>query len=124
MNFYFAIIGLPLSLFVTIYTGEINELIFEKHSFQDVVMILLSGMFGILLTINYVLMVSIASPLSPNIAGTIKDVALTYFGFIFFNDVKLTLNIAVGISISFIGASYFAYSKYLEHISKDKKKNK
>jgi len=75
--------------------------------------VLLSGSMGIVITIVSLLTVTVCGPLALNITGTIKDVALTYAGFIFFDDVQATTSIIVGLGMSFAGASYFSYSKYL-----------
>jgi hypothetical protein len=46
--------------------------------------ILISGSFGIMITMTSLLTVTICGPLAVNISGTMKDVALTYAGFVFF----------------------------------------
>ena len=56
--------------------------------------------------------VAIAGPLALNVTGIIKDVFLTYAGFIFFNDTKVTLFVMVGLALSFIGAIMTIVHKY------------
>jgi len=38
------------------------------------------------------------------LTGNLKDVALTYIGFIFFNDSTLTNMMLIGLTLSFIGS--------------------
>jgi hypothetical protein len=91
INFFFASIGLPLSLYLTIYQGDIMtlyEVFFTNNLSSNLApLVMLSGSFGICITITSLLTVTICGPLAINIAGTIKDVALTYAGFLFFDDV-------------------------------------
>ena len=58
------------------------------------------------------LCVTINGPISMNITGIFKDVYLTFAGFFFFADTKVTPASIVGMSFSFFGASYFCYKKY------------
>lgn len=125
LNFYFALIGLPLSLAITSHTGEFAELtnmLMNGSGKQDddsagmVTCILISGTFGILITMTALLCVTINGPISMNITGIFKDVGLTFAGFLFFSDTKLTVPSAIGMSISLLGAMYFCYMKYLDSI--------
>ena len=56
--------------------------------------------------------VAIAGPLALNITGIIKDVFLTYAGFIFFEGVKPTPCVLIGLLLSFTGAVNCVYSKF------------
>lgn len=47
-----------------------------------------------------------------------KDVALTYVGFMFFDDANLTTMVAVGLLLSFIGAASYAFDAYLKEKQK------
>ena len=49
---------------------------------------------------------------SLNITGILKDVFLTYAGFIFFDDVQPTPYILIGLGLSFIGAIKCVHSKH------------
>ena len=62
--------------------------------------------------------VNIGGPIAVNVSGIIKDVFLTYVGFILFDDQELNLNVATGLALSFIGAFYWSYKKYREIIDK------
>lgn len=74
--------------------------------------ILISGSFGILITMTALLCVTINGPISMNITGIFKDVGLTYAGFFLFSDAKVTPSNMIGMSLSLFGASYFCYQKY------------
>ena len=74
--------------------------------------IMISGSFGILITMTALLCVTVNGPISMNITGIFKDVYLTYAGFFFFSDTKVTPSSMVGMSLSLFGASYFCYTKY------------
>jgi len=75
-------------------------------------MCLLSGSFGIFITITSILTVTLAGPLAINIAGTLKDGALTYAGFLFFDDIKASISVLTGLGISFTGALSYVALKY------------
>ena len=74
--------------------------------------IMISGSFGILITMTALLCVTVNGPISMNITGIFKDVYLTYAGFFFFNDTKVTPSNMAGMSLSLLGAIYFCYTKY------------
>jgi len=60
------------------------------------------------------LCIKLAGPVAVNISGTLKDVVLTYVGFMFFDDVKMTTPVLVGLVFSFGGAAYISYTKAAE----------
>ena len=74
--------------------------------------VIASGTFGILITISATLTTTVCGPLALNIAGTLKDVGLTYAGFILFDGVKATPSVLIGLGLSFLGAAYMVYFKY------------
>lgn len=51
-----------------------------------------------------------------NITGIFKDVGLTFAGFLFFSDTKLTTANAIGMSLSLFGACYFCFKKYQDSV--------
>jgi hypothetical protein len=50
-----------------------------------------------------------------------KDVILTYVGFIFFDDVTLTFLMGLGLFFSFCGAGSYALDSYFKERAKQKK---
>lgn len=64
----------------------------------------LFSVVGALLSFSIACTVAIGGPLALNITGIIKDVFLTYAGFIFFEDTECTLFVMSGLAISFAGA--------------------
>jgi hypothetical protein len=120
LNFYFALIGLPLAFCITYHTGEFIQLqdIFfgdqdgKAADYDMVSYILISGSFGILITMTALLCVTINGPISMNITGIFKDVGLTYAGFLFFKDTKVTPSNFLGMSLSMFGASYYCWVKF------------
>lgn len=134
LNFYFALIGLPLAALITSQTGELSELsgiifgnTFKGEVLPDTTMItniMISGSFGILITMTALLCVTINGPISMNITGIFKDVGLTFAGFFFFSDAKVTPSNMFGMSLSLFGASYFCYMKYLDSVKASQEKVK
>lgn len=113
LNFYFASIGLPLMYVITNYQGEFH-LISEAlngDNFDLKANIFISGISGILITMFNLLTVMVVGPLAINIGGIIKDVLLTYLGFILFSDANLTAKVALGLLMSFTGAIIFTHDK-------------
>ena len=90
MNFFFALVGLPIFFALTTYTGEIKLLSDIWHMedlsyrFSCLTLICISGISGIMITLSLLMVCTIAAPIAINVTGVIKDVALTYIGFIFF----------------------------------------
>jgi solute carrier family 35 protein len=114
INFYFALITLPLMSFLTVSNGDFEHL-WAALCGQDTtqtLLIILSGISGIAYTMSSILNVTLCGPIAQNIACTIKDIGLTYVGFIFFKSSNLTVASAVGISKSFMAASYLTYTNF------------
>jgi hypothetical protein len=117
INFFFACIGFPLMLSLCILQNELPDLtrVYFDPAPEDKglpLMILLSGCFGIVITMTSILTVTTGGPLAINIAGILKDVGLTYAGFLFFDDVKATISVLIGLALSFSGALVFLGTKY------------
>ena len=84
-------------------------------------MLMVSGCFGFIITMNILLTITLCGPIGMNIAGTMKDVVLTGAGILFFpDDIILSVSLFVGLGFSFTGASYFSYNKYLDHTKNEK----
>lgn len=64
----------------------------------------MTGILGIVITLSVLCCVSIGGPITVNTSGTLKDVILTYIGFIFFDDIQITPHVGVGLALSFLGA--------------------
>lgn len=115
INFYFACLGLPIMLFLTLNKGDFWDLygIFTASDPQVglIVLLLVSGSFGFIITMNVLLMVIVCGPIALNVTGTCKDLMLTFVGIAIFNDQKITPSFIVGISLSFTGAGIFTYQK-------------
>eukprot|EP00347_Sterkiella_histriomuscorum_P021288 403334531 len=127
INFYFACCGLPLALAYTIYTGEIYEFIKVFSQQQDfisqqwfVIHLAISGFFGILITISSLMLITINGPISPYFVGAIKDIFLTVFSFLYFNDANFTYLVAVGLFLSFCGVITYTYDQYNKQLQKQK----
>ena len=58
------------------------------------------------------LTVMIYGPFAINFAGVLGHIFLTFLGLIFFKDVDASINLYIGLVVSFIGALYFSYTKY------------
>jgi hypothetical protein len=77
-------------LFLTIQSGDFWTLyeIFTSatpnYGLQG--MLLVSGAFGFVITMNVLLVVTICGPIAINVAGTCKDVILTFVGIAIFQD--------------------------------------
>lgn len=133
INFYFALIGLPVCFAFTWSNGEFNDLysILTGGQFKGttpdssmMTYIIVSGFCGIMINMFTLLCVTVNGPISTNITGIFKDVGLTVVGFIFFSDAKATWAILLGISLSFIGATYYVWNKYQASKRKEQMKVK
>ena len=54
--------------------------------------------------------------------GNLKDVVLTYAGFILFSDANLTFLVGLGLFFSFLGAGSYALDSYFKEKAKQKQK--
>ena len=92
-----------------LYNAFIDE---EERNVTLMFFITISGCFGILISLSSLLMTTVCGPLALNVVGTLKDVLLTYAGFIIFGGIKATPQVILGLALSFIGASYLVYYKH------------
>lgn len=69
---------------------------------------------GVLITLAVLCVVNIGGPIAVNVSGIIKDVFLTYLGFIMFDDQDFNAYVGFGLALSFIGAINWIYYKYKE----------
>ena len=68
-----------------------------------------------------ILTVTIAGSDGINIAGILKDVALTYVSLIFFKDVEVTSELIGGLTLSFGAALFYIFLKFKSTFSASKK---
>ena len=118
INFYFACIGLPIMTFLIWRKGDYQQLleIFITYKTPNVGLqsfLFFSGIGGFLITMNILLVVTLCGPIYINIAGTSKDVVLSFLGVAIFQDQELSLKFFVGLALSFLGVSYFTYAKMI-----------
>ena len=78
-------------------------------------MITTNGLLGVAYTLTVFNLVKLGGPIMVNISGTMKDVGLTYIGFAFFDDSKVTNKVLIGLGISFAGASYTLAHRIKQH---------
>jgi hypothetical protein len=111
ITFFFALLGLPFSTAIALYTGEIWQLydVYQSGDTELIAMIFLSGIMGICITITAATAVSLSGPFATNISGVFKDVLQTWIGFFFFKVKVMTPAVATGILLSFVGASFYIY---------------
>jgi hypothetical protein len=68
-----------------------------------------STVSGILITVLTNMCVALGGAIAVNITGTLRDVGLTYLGFLLFDDITPTGAVLIGIGISFLGAMNYVY---------------
>eukprot|EP00347_Sterkiella_histriomuscorum_P008457 403345027 len=118
MGFYFCVLTIPLLLGFSLYTGEFWYMIEPLYTLQGDELInfysllLLSGLLGIFLTLFACLAYLVCEPLTVNVAGILKDVVLTYLGFLLFTDSHKSLIVAIGLGTSFLGGTLYMYRSY------------
>jgi len=71
-----------------------------------------------MITIASLLTVTTCGPSGLNISGTLKDIVLTYLGFILFDDIKPTNMILAGLSMSLAGAGTMTYINVTANIAR------
>ena len=118
-NFFYACIGFVASVIYNyVITDDYMQLVnhWEDPNFR--IMLLVLSTMQALFSFSIAITVALAGPLALNITGIIKDVFLTYAGFIFFDDVQPTWPVLIGLALSFAGAI-----KCIDAKMKDQKEN-
>jgi hypothetical protein len=62
---------------------------------------------GIMITLTLLMVCTVVGPVAISVTGNIKDIALTYIGFVLFHDVQMTFMMAIGLSMSFVGSGFY-----------------
>ena len=104
-NFFFSCIGFSMTAIYNFgITSDYTQIldVIDDPKFQA--MLFLFSVIGASLSLSIACSVAIGGPLALNITGIIKDVFLTYAGFIFFDDTECTAFVMSGLAISFAGA--------------------
>lgn len=113
INFYFGIVGLVFSIvyntLISANLSQFGDLIAHNEGSVLKTLFLLSApaLSGVCLTIASFICVDTGGPILVNIAGTIKDVLLTYASLLFLGEHEVppsTLALA-GLALSFIGVA-------------------
>ena len=82
---------------------------------------IISGGLGIWINMFALLCVTINGPISINLTSIFKDFGLTYIGYLIFSDDKVTPAGLLGMTLSFLGASYYCWTKYVDSEANKKK---
>lgn len=91
---------------------ELCNLIYEDTTKGFTCLICMSTVSGILITVFTVLVLRSGGAIATNITANIRDIVLTYLGFVLFDDKKPTILVLAGLTTSFCGALFFVYDKY------------
>ena len=59
------------------------------------------------------IVIRVSGPLMTNVTSILRDVLITFFGFLMFPEVKLTWDLCLGMSVGFVGVGYHIYHKFL-----------
>jgi hypothetical protein len=131
INLSFCLLSIILTSFWTIFiSGEIS--LIRKTLYSDngqinsnfVIYMLFNCFGGIMYTVSRLLAVSIGGAIACNITGVLKDVFLTYIGFIAFNTKAPSDQVLVGLAFSFGGAIFYTGCKIKASLEdRDKKTN-
>ena len=117
INFYFGCMGLFLLVIynfaVTDNYMQLIQLVMDPVQGQAAIAWLVtSGILSVTITLSMLSVIILAGPIIVNVIGNIKDIVLTYLGFALFNDQELTMVVALGLAVSFCGASHTLITKF------------
>ncbi|CDW83527.1 UNKNOWN [Stylonychia lemnae] len=128
--------GVFFAIGYLILTGNIDDI---TNAFQNcnssemklefLVYLFLSGIMGIVIQLTNLMMVTLVDSLAPNFTGSLRDVALSYAGQIFFREDKMSFLMAFGLFINFIGALIYPLDQYrirqrnLQRVGEKQKQN-
>ena len=110
-NYFIAYVSLPLLLADTLFRGYLDSFWANPYIFDPgfLFWVGLSTVSGVLINVLTVAVSMNVSPVALNLTGTARSVGLTAVGFLCFNDVSMTHNLAVGLALSFSGAFTYSY---------------
>lgn len=112
-NFFFSLTGfLSTLVYNCICTTDYEQLLELSSDQHFQVMFFIFAVLGAIFSFSIAITVAVAGPLALNVTGIIKDVFLTYAGFMFFNETKVTRFVVVGLAFSFVGAVWTILHKY------------
>ena len=87
-NFFFVCIGFAATaIYNFIITDDYKQLVHHHKDPQFQIMVFMFSSLSAIFSFSIAITVSVGGPLALNITGIIKDVFLTYAGFMFFDDV-------------------------------------
>mgnify|MGYP000748917462 CR=1 FL=1 len=120
--------GLVLStIYVCVVTDEYTQLVHYASLPEGgptfVAMTLFSGSMGIIITLSVLVVIVVGGPIMVNVTGTMKDGLLTYAGFVFFDDSKVSPMVLLGLGLSFAGATFTLINKY-KQVKQEKQSEK
>lgn len=92
ISFYFSALGIIVLTPYIFYSGN-NMVLYNMFSLGSeqrqtfIYLFTLSSVSGLIITIFSLLVVALGGPIAMNITGNVRDVGLTYIGFILFDDI-------------------------------------
>ena len=117
INFFFALIGLIVTAVYNFWLTENHSQLAALMSDEEngslfLSMVSISAICGVGLTLSMLSLVMLGGPIMINIVGALKDVVLTYAGFVYMgNTTECTTLVIIGLAISFAGAGFSLRSK-------------
>lgn len=113
-SFYTSLCSIPVLVLLIPLIEPISysEVVFRPESFYIVLGV--SSILGCVLTFSQSLCTLVNSPIAMTISGNMKDVFLTIVGLLLFNNILVTPQLLLGITLSLLGASIYSYDKYQE----------
>ena len=110
-TYYNSMSAVPVLLVLAIVFEQNKVLSYDRYGeFGFWKIFFFSATLGVFLSTFINLNNTVNSPMTTAITGEVKNIAGTFMGFLF-GDVILTRNLAIGLSLSFLGAFVYTYNK-------------
>lgn len=112
-NFFFVCTGLLMTSFYNfVLTSDYKQIIEHSEEPHFQATLLIFSTVSASLSLSIAIAVAIGGPVALNVTGILKDVFLTYAGFMFFDETEPTLCVLIGLALSFAGAIKYVHSKF------------
>lgn len=107
-----ALLSLPMTVLALFFIDPVSELVKYQHwdNITFLLSLLCSSLLGVVLVYATTLCSTYNSPVATSVTGNVKDIALTFLGYILF-DSSLSMYAIIGICISFSGSFLYSFFK-------------
>lgn len=112
----------PVALVMAIAVGEVDSIPYFPHLLDPTFLLALfiSVSLGVLITYAIALCATVNSPMATTVTGNAKDIVCTACGWVMFGGFDSSLRNVAGLTVSFVGAGLFSWTKLQTALQTDR----